>query len=135
MANLAAKKLRLDGRRMINNIIRLHLYYFSVFNFQNLDIICFFLEGTLSIFSVFGGEEETQYIGTFLLKMISLMLYLISHLTYCNAGSRAGAQSLRESLLLFPAPQSSVELLMIPQVSMNSTQALCSNIQDFRRKL
>lgn len=134
MANLAAKKLRLDGRRMINNIIRLYLYYVSVFNFQNL-YICFFLERTLSSFSVFGGEEETQYIGTFLLKMISLILYLISHLTYCNAGSRAGAQSLRESLLLFPAPQSSVELLMIPQVSMNSTQALCSNIQDFRRKL
>ena len=134
MANLAAKKLRLDGRRMINNIIRLYLYYVSVFNFQNL-YICFFLERTLFSFSVFGGEEETQYIGTFLLKMISLILYLISHLTYCNAGSRAGAQSLRESLLLFPAPQSSVELLMIPQVSMNSTQALCSNIQDFRRKL
>lgn len=134
MANLAAKKLRLDGRRMINNIIRLHLYYFSVFNFQNLDIICFFPGRHIIYFSVF-GEEETQYIGTFLLKMISLILYLISHLTYCNAGSRAGAQSLRESLLLFPAPQSSVELLMIPQVSMNSTQALCSNIQDFRRKL
>ena len=134
MANLAAKKLRLDGRRMINNIIRLHLYYFSVFNFQNLDIICFFPGRHIIYLSVF-GEEETQYIGTFLLKMISLILYLISHLTYCNAGSRAGAQSLRESLLLFPAPQSSVELLMIPQVSMNSTQALCPNIQDFRRKL
>ena len=77
---------------------------------------------------MFGEEEEIQYIGTFLLKMISLILLLISHILQCRISCwRPVSEGVTASL---PCP---AEFRGIAYDT-SSQYELCSNLARFLKE-